>query len=406
MYLNPAWGYELSLYDKTPLVVWLSLLCCFIVSIVVILRIVQQDVKTYTVFYIGACIVLLLHFRLVLLNIPSIRGYYSLLGDHLTHTGLIKDISQYGHPFEGNYYPLAHILVSEISQILDIPIEPIQNVIPSLYSIFLFASLYLLSTTIFTEQKLKYILVITSAGALFSAYHVYFMPNGLSFLFLPFCLYLFLKGMVIPKYVPLLLIVLISYPFYHMLGSLVLIFTLVMVGGTYYFLSKTVDSIMCGKIARILISSVLIEFVAITYWIFHFDYFNYNIEHFIKAVFEWNEGTIEIQDMQNKLGMLGLDGTDFFELFLFSKGAVSIYLCFLVIATILLTMQYRRHDAATVNKPLVGIIVLIYSCGILYAAHLFGIVPGLGNLSASRLLNYAGFYLPIPAALVVGYVLN
>ena len=171
-YFNPAHGYELSLYNSTPPIVWISLIFSIFGGISIIMYIVHRNQSDYYNYcFLG--LLILLFDRIILLYIPYIRGYYSWRGDNISHFGILKEILTFGHIPSDLVYPITHILLSELVYITGLSNEIIANHSTALISVFYVISIYLLATSSLVTKKEQILAVTSIAGVFFSGYDVY-----------------------------------------------------------------------------------------------------------------------------------------------------------------------------------------------------------------------------------------
>lgn len=125
-YFNPTHGYELSLYNSTPPMIWISLIFSIFGGISIIMYIVYRNLSNYYNYcFLGLSI--LLFDRIILLYIPYIRGYYSWRRDNSSYFGILKEILIFGHIPSDLVYPTTHILLSVLVYIISFSSEGIAN---------------------------------------------------------------------------------------------------------------------------------------------------------------------------------------------------------------------------------------------------------------------------------------
>lgn len=226
---SPATGTEASIYSATPLIVWvflgLSIFCGFAILVY------QVYTRQYEINNPWIISLLLIMVPVVsILVLPTIRGYLLFgSGDPLTHLGLTSTILSTGHNPEQNLYPITHIFVSELSQILNIEPIILFRLTPALFKILYVVFMYLLAKTILTNKGQA--ILTTALAAVFPFGLTCVTPWGLAILVLPLALLLLVKScrsQINQRNQPfkiLFLIMLILSPIFHIL----LAFTLVLV---------------------------------------------------------------------------------------------------------------------------------------------------------------------------------
>ena len=116
---SPITGYEISIYDSTPTIVWILLFFATICGIGLVFSFVWSDERIPSTYWLLS-VVLIIIARLELLYIPYLRGYITLRGDNISHIGYVLDILKNSY-IGDNSYPVTHILCSEISLITSMP---------------------------------------------------------------------------------------------------------------------------------------------------------------------------------------------------------------------------------------------------------------------------------------------
>lgn len=114
-YSNPATSYELSIYERTPLFVWVAVCFSLLIAVVVAFN-GQNSIKKIALFLAGNSL-------LVVVILPLIRGYYHLGGgDPMSHLGWAKDLSAGVVNPTDIGYPAVHSIAVFVSKILDVPL--------------------------------------------------------------------------------------------------------------------------------------------------------------------------------------------------------------------------------------------------------------------------------------------
>ncbi len=436
-YFHPAYGYELSLYDSTPSIVWFSLILSIIGALfIVIYQIFTNKYISSNFWMVGISI--LLWNRLILLYIPYIRGYFSWRGDNISHVGALKDIIASGHVPSNNVYPISHIFLSMVYEIIGLSQNIIVNYSTSIFSIFYVISIYLLARVILYAKK-EQILAVTSVVVVFFSYNVFLMPNGWSQLYLPLLVFLYFKSLEkhnSSQYKLLFVILLIMFPFFHPLSSLYAIFMLISIGIAIFlihsflteeksdekliyqakrytftrqlvsnFVKRLKTGISNASILirnykyRLPLTAILIEIVVLIPWVLSFQAFQLNLRMFYNSVLTGTSPDV-IKGMQNTLDKINLSGMDFIQLLIKSEGANLIFLGLFTISLFILDKKLYNLQKSKNLLILSGITIFT---GFIYAAYLFGIVPGLHAIAAQRIKSYIMLFTPISAGVVFTY---
>jgi len=397
--ISPTIGYEYSIYSATPLFFWYLLSANFIIFLFFLVYCVIKNYWPSNLFWISAFFNLLI-LRIIIINIPWIRGYYSWIGDHLTHVGYIKDIILYGFFPLDDFYPIPHIFVASEQILLNNFSPAIQNYTTSLFSIIYFIGLIMLSSVIFEERKYQAITIFTGGLFFLSSYHVFFMPNGVSFLLFPLIFYVFFRCAKSKVYFIILLIFLIGLPLTHVLTSLLLIVAFLTMGLLYLFWShfdKIKEKLHKKKFSQLILFLILLEGIITLYWIFLFKFFNKNIRSIVNNILDWSSPNT-INSMATQLDRVGIHGLDFFELLIKQEGD---FILFFGIFCFSLILIYRNREINLKNFSLYSVISVTLVYCMLYTSFLFNILPGLGNIGASRIFNYIHIFFPLFASYVL-----
>lgn len=403
-YFNPAHGYELSLYERTPPIVWIGLIFSILGGVSIIVYIMHRNLLKYYNFCLLGLFILLFN-RIILLYIPYIRGYYSWHGDNISHLGIAKDVLIHGHVSSHLVYPITHILLSELAYITGISIEIIANYSTALFSVFYVISIYLLATSSLVTKKEQILAVTSIACVFFSGYDVYLMPNGWSLLYLPIVLFFYFKSLTKKNslsYTILFSITLIMYPFFHPLSAFTLILILVVIGFVEYLIPIIRNNSFLFNKSSFPLTPILLEIVIFLPWLLSFQQFNLNIKMLYHSITTGSSPDV-IASMGETVNKLSLNKLEFIELSIKLMGQQFIFLILFLLSFILL-LKYpnTRKD----NKYLIILLSITSFLGLMYASYLFGIVPGLQAIGSGRLQTYLVIFTPIFAGFVLSYIVN
>ncbi|MCL4417461.1 MAG: hypothetical protein M1365_12335, partial [Actinobacteria bacterium] len=208
---SPAIGYELSIYSATPLAFWVCLFLGFTGGIGILIHQIVTNGYRDSYFWLIGLLILILS-RITLLCLPYIRGYISWAGDNITHLGLVKDILFGGHFAGDNYYPITHILLSQVITVTGIPDNFVVNLSTTVFSVIFILSMYLLATAILPHRGQQLLVLILTGGVMLGGgYNVLLMPNGWSIFLMPLLFYCYYKRAIISVRI-LFIILLVLYP--------------------------------------------------------------------------------------------------------------------------------------------------------------------------------------------------
>ncbi|MCZ7355874.1 MAG: hypothetical protein O8C66_08885 [Candidatus Methanoperedens sp.] len=405
-YTNPSKDFELSIYESTPISVWVLLIISIAGGVAIIVHQVYTKEYKYGNFWQLGFLILILS-RVTLLYIPFIRGYYTWNGDNISHIGFVKDILFTGHIPSDNFYPITHILLTMLISSSGAPIELIVNHSTALLSIFYVVSIYLLATTALSSREAQLLSVAAIGGVLFNGYDVYLMPNGWSILYLPLVFFLFFKSLLnrFPLEHKLLLVVtLVLFPFFHPLSSLMLIIMILTIGVISCLIHIIGNkNVFWHNIPYLFpITSTFIVLTILLPWILSFQGFKINI-HLLYNALTTGYGQDVIAQMGERLNKINVHGLDFVNLILKIMGDDIIFLVLSIIAAIIL---FKNHEERKRNNNLLVFIGITFVVGMMYVAYLFNIIPGLGNIGSQRLLAYLVIFTPISAGFTLKHFIN
>ena len=404
LFYSPISGYEISIYDSTPAIVWSLLFFAIGCGIILVFYFVWSEKRIHRIYWLLS-IALIIIARLELLYIPYLRGYITLRGDNMSHIGYIVDILKYSY-IGDNSYPVTHILCSEISLITSMPPISFINYMTALFSVFFVFSIYLLLKTTSVERKEQFLAFVVAGGILFDHYNVYVMPNGWSLFFLPFTLYVALQSMRCKVYSVIFVLLLVFSVFFHPLTYLMTIAILMLCTISHYVLrnSRFLIDVFDASYIRSFIIPIILSVILFTWHILSYQKFVPNIRLLWEAITSGG-GTVPIAQMGNTLNKINFDLLDFIELLIKINGDEIIYLLFLISALYLLMRRHiKNRSKICVNEAVfIAIPILL---GVTFAVYLLNLVPGLDSIGSARLLSFTIILTPLSAAFVLNnYVL-
>ncbi|WP_148882923.1 hypothetical protein [Thermococcus aciditolerans] len=127
-----ATHYDVSVYSVYPFWVWLNLVVIVGVSSFYYCTITISETENRNVQYWLMTILTITNVTVLL--IPLFRGYF-IYGrtDELEHLGKVRDILLTGHIGDNNFYPLMHILISDIFKVSNIFPNVLTVLLPSYF---------------------------------------------------------------------------------------------------------------------------------------------------------------------------------------------------------------------------------------------------------------------------------
>jgi len=227
---SPATAYEPSLYNATPLFVWIALFINLICGVSIVIH--QIYTKRFTkgnLWFLGLLLILLSYTTILALWI--IRGYALwCLGDPATHLGMIQDIISSGRIGQGNFYPIIHIFAAEFSYILGVSAEVAQRLIPLIFALLYVPFMYLMAKSLLPHKGQVVMALLISMTFLPNTY-LNFTPNFESNLILPVAIFLLMKsfspGTI--QWKILFIIMIFLFPAFHPVSSFALFVILLMI---------------------------------------------------------------------------------------------------------------------------------------------------------------------------------
>lgn len=275
-----ASSYEISIYDVYPWYFWGLLISSMSIGQVIILKnyFIKTDDRENRFWYMGLFVVLTS--IIILLFLTYIRGYPTYgRGDHLTHIGIVKDIIKTGYFDQTNFYPNLHILTASFSEISGSGIVSTANFLSRFFFFISPISMYLFFRIIFrNKNEMKIALVIASSFLFFAYQCIYLAQSPLSFLFLPFILYLYFRRGIAKDSIAfsfIFVIFITGYNFYHPLNTLFLIIIFVFLAFSLYIYPK-INGIFKIKGSRNLITKKSVSAILLTSIIFLTWYFSFS----------------------------------------------------------------------------------------------------------------------------------
>jgi len=221
---TPSTGFESSIYNSTPLVLWIALISSVIVGVsIVILSITNSDFEKSNLWKYGLLLIFLCY--AVGQGLFIIRGYsmWGMFGDPASHIGWTMETLQSGHIPPSIFYPILHIFLSEISLVTSFNPVFFHMLLPFFFSLLCVVFLYIFVRFLSSDHITPIIAVIIGCTFAFGWYSG-FTPNALANLFFPLVLFLIFKYLKSNDFSwgILLCIVVILYPVFHPLPAVVL----------------------------------------------------------------------------------------------------------------------------------------------------------------------------------------
>ncbi len=405
-YEFPAKGYETDIYLSTPIVVWVLIFVAFLFG--VIITFYQWGSQGYNISRIWLLgLFILIISRIVLLYVPYTRGYISWWGDHISYFGMVKDILANGHIGYNNFYPITHIFLAEVTAVTGIQEATVFTLSTACISVFFVLSTYLLAGEIFRDAGRRLLATLIAGSVLLAGlYNVFYTPNGLSILVLPFLYYLCFKQSSFP-YRILLIITLLVYPFFHPLSCVIVIITLFILAISRWFGPKAFNPITTLSIKIYSIGYLFIETAIFAFWVYSNPLLNRSVQVFWNQI-TWGIGSGELQQLGESLSKLNIHGINVITLIIKLYGAEIILTLISAIGLFYLIKWSRDRTKLKETQNVFPLAFIFVFCGALSAAYVLGF-PGMQvgtGQEDRRFLAYFEILLPIFATFAFYIILQ
>jgi hypothetical protein len=386
---KPSTGYELSIYGAISPVVWVLLITGIAGGIgIVVYDVLNKEEERRDQWQIGLLLILLSNLIIVLL--PFLRGYaFSAIDDHLTHLGYLKSILQAGNFAANNVYPPTHILIAQLSSILNVSPEKMINFAGPLFYVLFVLSTYLLSNEILPKSAA--ILATAASTVLFCYYYIEVFPMGFAFMFFPLVFYLYFKyqrrrypSLGIPLLTLIGLIVL-----FHMVAAFVLTVALLImelgkpIFDRLYISKREQARSSLSRAQPVSLSLFLVSLISLTLWVWN----HYGIwESQVRNVVRWFHLELLVEPMTKAAAesfrTLGLSFSGQLELFIKMYGHFFIYAVLCLIPIVMIVRKRIFSGNADVKS------IFLFSClfSVTGALALTDIARPLTGLNAGRIM--------------------
>lgn len=333
---SPCGGYELSIYQSTPLPVWAFLILAYVGGASILIKSSDCDGNSKEV-SLGFLILLSTNF--VLTSLSSLRGYFLYpTADMMNHLSKTMDVissgSLSGDPT--NVYPVTHTLLAQLTLVSSIPLMDLARWIGPILSTLFMIFTYVLARSV-SNGRSMFILSITSSSVfVFNYFHTMIYPELTSFYLIPLILYLYFRSLSQKgRAFRLLLIILLIYEiFVYPPTVLVLSFALL-----------AMEIVRCigrgggglSSTKEISITLSLISFASLYQWTSGFEIFDATIIYVIQSL----QGVTPHQVLRAQANTAGLSILDTLEYILKTLGADIIYVVLSLVAVVVLIRKRR-----------------------------------------------------------------
>ena len=384
---NRVTGYEESIYSNIPAIVWVFLFFSIICGISLITGFTGMDN------YRLAGLVILFSNNMLVLMLPVLKGYVFFgRGDPLTHIGMVKDILSYGVFEKDNFYPITHVLFSEVVLIANILPMALFEYMPAFFNILFMLNMYFFAKTVFIKRE--HIMIATATGGilLLGSFHAQIIPNAIANFFYPLFIAIFFlrNSKKSSTYSFLLLILIVLLSFLHQLSTVALIFTIVMFKLSLFVMERLNpdQKEIFGELRQRATIPLLLAIIIFVTWITAFAIWGMTV----RSIFKWLWGevtTTPINAMVSDLIKIDIGGIDFLELYLKLYGHLLILIIFSIIASLMIIKKtiHRKYEYQHLFS-----LVIIFIGFILFLLWLLIVPMGFGAL---RILAYLAIIVTI-----------
>jgi len=336
------------------------------------------------------------------------KGYaFTNGGDHLTHLGYTRDILNTGYFGLNNFYPVIHIMIAQLSLILNISPEIIVNFIgPLFYILFVFFT-YVLAREIMSRSAA--ILAAAAATVLFSYYYAEIFPMGFAFMVMALVLFLYFRNL--KKHSPaitfVLIVMVILLVLFHPIASFMLTAALLvmesvnLVNKRFFTEKKEVGSLSLNQGTYFNSGLFMLSLFCLMLWIW---YRFYIWNEAILSIVSWLNTELFYLPMtaiaQDSLSKLGLSISEQVILFMKMFGHTFIYLLLSIFAIILILRRRFIHKIDSGRE------LIAYSFFFLpvVALWLFDTIRPLTTLHSGRMIALVFALFPILAGIALARI--
>jgi len=340
---SPSSGYELSIYYSLPSIFWFFLLGSLAGGIFIIVH-YSFEKKLNLVMY-GFLLMIMNNF--VFLSLPALRDYYLYASsDHFAHIKMANLISLNGAFDESNIYPLIHVYIVGISEICNVNILTIGKILPALLTVLYMLWIYCLCKSSFPQTDVLLLSIASSSILFLNSMNIQLYPHNSSFLLMPLVFIFYINYDKSISYKLLFILLLLIYPFFYPLSSILIIMLLASIE-----LIKLIASDKIALSTKKYPNLIIISFVIFFMWIGSTVYFGNQIRTVINAIYEPFDNKQIIAANQT---LSNIQGIDFVELFIKMYGDSILLLFFALFAAYILAKTMKNNTSS------INIIVLIF----------------------------------------------
>lgn len=353
---TPAVGYEVSIYASTPLLYWIGLAFGFTVTFLLLfLELNGVSVPRYMGYVkwilLGLCII-------SLTTLLIIRGYYgyNFNGDTGTHVGNLLSALTSGTV--SVIYPNLYYHTLFLTLVTSGDLLYIIKITPVFFILMFILGIYLLSREVLPKKQMAAISVFIACSLPFGSVSNYtgcgplpcYLPYMIVLLlFTPLTLcavFRIVNNKDRKPFLILVLILLVSAIFYHILASVILlIFIFVLCG---YIILQRKKYLNAFEIIPSLITIIAVTGIGWLFWITMMRYLRIPVSSVYNALFLEDAGTVYSAGLVDQTGMAfggGMDFADVLNVLISQFGSTGILLLFIALSVPIVFFGSRKNDA-------------------------------------------------------------
>jgi hypothetical protein len=345
-----ASGYEVAIYYAYPQYFWVIVITSFICGIIILIREAFSEEEQQSNWYLAGFALIILT-NIIIITLPALRGYYiSDVADEINHLGMIKDILLTGHFGDTNFYPIPHIISTQIALVTGLDERAAIKIIPSIFYLVYMAGLFLLSRQITGNKKTALCVLALGSPLLFTYFNYVFMPTHFLLFLLPFILFLFFKHLSIKKFNSAIIfyLFLLLIPFTHPLGSLFIVIILLILG-----MSNLVYNLYLKRAGytsndfsfnwNVISPPSIILFIIFFAWFSNFTFFDFNVNKIYDSLM--NRGGASPMDVLiQQQGVVKFTFFELAKLIVNSYGHILLMLSLIITASGILVLKLIKKD--------------------------------------------------------------
>lgn len=339
-------GYEKSIYDFSNILVYEYIFNLFVIIFIIVCS--MKPTLPYNRIFLFIGFSSLVYLNLFILLLPVLKGYF-LFGrlDIAAHIGYSHDILQYGKVSTSNMYPILHIFMAEVVELSNISINNIAMLLASFMAILYSIFLYLLASVVYWKRNQVMFATLASFSSLLSGYLSGVTPNGFALCVFPLIIYVYFKAKFKDPRVEnsiLLLIFIFCIPFMHPLATIILIVSFFLFEILNIVYNYKLNSNLFEETHNFSIKTILLLIVMFFLWISRFPVWSYAIKTSKDFLVGTGQNYGIVNEASDKLGKLGLNQFDFFELIVRSYGHIILFLIISMYSIMLMSKKICNRE--------------------------------------------------------------